>query len=319
MMYTRTWKPFSGTPSTRGIKSYIWQAARMRRNGAVNTYIGRIAAMITMKSKIAALFVVTAILAGCISSTAFAAGNVSVSGNCLADDQGPFLALGFTYMQALRDCKYNRSLYQSELSFMAARGYNYQRMLSMVGGYSAWAGKEIAPVSFTNQVGTFIPAWSDYWQQFRDCIDIAYDSYGIRTEVTIFADAQFIMPSDSQRYAHLDNILANLAGRTHKVILLEVANEAWQNGFPQESTLRPFGQYLTSRTAIPVALSAPLDASAGGIQALYSGSTADIATVHFSRDLNSVHGHWWPVIDCWDKSVIAGVPPVSSNEPIGPG
>jgi hypothetical protein len=38
------------------------------------------------------------------------------------------------------------------------------------------------------------------------------------------------------------------------VILLEVANEAWQNGFPGAqgiADLREFGKYLADRTSIP--------------------------------------------------------------------
>ena len=47
-------------------------------------------------------------------------------------------------------------------------------------------------------------------------------------------------------------------GREHKIVLLEVANEAWQNGFPGDagvSDLREFAAYLGGRTEIPVAIS----------------------------------------------------------------
>ncbi|MDO8682818.1 MAG: hypothetical protein Q7N50_04985, partial [Armatimonadota bacterium] len=57
----------------------------------------------------------------------------------------------------------------------------------------------------------------------------------------------------------MQTLLDNLAGREHKVILLEVANEGWQNGFPGEpgiADMREFGQYLAERTSILVALSA---------------------------------------------------------------
>ncbi|MCX6553356.1 MAG: hypothetical protein NTY02_20515, partial [Acidobacteria bacterium] len=50
----------------------------------------------------------------------------------------------------------------------------------------------------------------------------------------------------------------------------------------------------------------------------YAHSEADIATWHFSRDRNVDDG-WKPVYDCWDVGDLPGIPPVSSNEPIGPG
>ena len=190
----------------------------------------------------------------------------------------------------------------------------------MVGWYEAWAGKEIAPVSFTTRDGRPIAAWPDYWQQFRDMIDIAYDTYGIRTELTIFADAQ-LMPTKAARINHMQTILNNLVGREHKIMHLEVANEAWQNGFPDSqgvADLREFCQYLTDRTSLLVAIS---DSQGDGsvTEQLYGGSTADIATEHFSRDIGTVEGGWLPVRSTWDFESLSGVPPGSNNEPIGPG
>jgi hypothetical protein len=55
------------------------------------------------------------------------------------------------------------------------------------------------------------------------------------------------------------------------------------------------------------------------IRELYVGSGFDIATWHFSRDRSTPEGGWLPVLDSWQAATIAGLPPVSSNEPIGPG
>ncbi|MDO8588390.1 MAG: hypothetical protein Q7T82_15285 [Armatimonadota bacterium] len=228
-------------------------------------------------------------------------GSVTVTGNCLQDDGGKFLGLGFSHMRALNRCRYDRLRYQNDLSDMASKGFNYQRILSMVD----WDGLEI------------MPGWSDYDQQLKDAIDIAYDNYGIRTQITILADAQNSMPIESDRYAHFDRILADLSGRQHKIIMIEVANEHWQNGVPDINTLRAYGAYLCARTSIPISLSSPADTSNSGIQNMYSGSCADIATVHFSRDSSELG--WYNVRDCWRVYGLAGVPPVSSNEPIGPG
>ena len=246
-------------------------------------------------------------------------GMVSLYGNCLQDDAGPFLGLGFTYMRSLQRCKYDRSRWLSDLAAMSARGFNYQRILSMVG----WTDLEIAPIGFTNSQGTWIPAWPDYWQQFRDCIDIAYDTYGIRTEITIFADAQNCMPDSGDRYTHMDNVLANLAGREHKAILIEVANEYWQNGFSDPGgvqTVRDFGQYLADRTNMLVAHSSTFGGTNQTLLEMYANSAADIATEHFSRDNGTSEGGWLPVRDCWRVAdLYPTIPPVSSNEPIGAG
>jgi hypothetical protein len=242
---------------------------------------------------------------------------VRLAGKSLSDNNGAFLGLGASYFQALRRAKFDRERLSSDLALLAEKGFNYVRILSMV----SWDGLEIAPVSFTNSAGHPVEGWPDYWQQFRDLLDLVAQ-YGLRTEVTVFADAQYIMPGKSARLAHLDGILANIAGREHKILHLEVANEAWQNGFPGAqgvADLREFTQYLADRTSVPVAITSNDDSSDAGIAALYGGSAADLATVHFSRDTRTIEGGWLSVRDCYRAGNLPGVPPVSSNEPIGPG
>ena len=184
-----------------------------------------------------------------------------------------------------------------------------------------WDTLEIAPVSFTNSAGHWAAAWPDYWQQFRDLLDLVAQ-HGLRAEVTLFADAHYVMPGKGTRQAHLDGILANIAGREEKILHLEVANEAWQNGFPGSTgitELHEFAQYLADRTSVPVAITSNDDTSDAGIISLHRGSAADLATVHFTRDASTIEGGWLPVRDCYRAGDLPGVPPVSSNEPIGPG
>lgn len=191
-------------------------------------------------------------------------------------------------------------------------------MLSMVGWHPGWAGLEVAPIGFTTQDGRRIDAWPDYWQQMRDLVDIAFDRYGLRTQITVFADAQ-LMPGKATRIEHMRRVLADVvAGREQKIILLEVANEAWQNGFPGTegiADLREFTRYLADRTEVPVATSSN---HAYPVDDTYRDSAADIATWHFSRD-RRVDDGWGPVYDPWELGGRADLPPVSSNEPIGPG
>ena len=253
------------------------------------------------------------------------AGRVRVDGHCLADDGGPFLGLGVSYFTALWRCKYDRPQLEEDLAFLSRQGFNYYRMLSMVGHHPGWDGREIAPVAFTNRDGKRVDAWPDYWQQLRDLIDLAYDRHGMRTQITVFADAQ-LMPDKDARREHMRKLLADVVpGREHKIILLEVANEAWQNGFPGDegvADLREFTKYLNDRTEVPVATTSNHDwpelGSPRGFDLVYGDSPADVATWHFSRDRRT-DGGWKPVYDCWEFGDRPGFPPVSSNEPIGPG
>lgn len=245
---------------------------------------------------------------------------VTIKGYSLSYRGKEFLGLGTSYMSALRHCRQDYPLFCKNLGIISKGGFNYIRVLSMVGWYPAWEGNEIAPITFTNKNGKQVTAWKDYDTQFEKMIDTAYDKYGLRTQITIFADAQ-LMPGTDQRAQHLDRILKIVKGREHKIILLEIANEAWQNGFPGESgikELKNWCKYLKQRTPIPVALSSPPGSTIEAIRELYEGSEADIATVHFTRDTRSDEGRWLPVRECWDCAKSLGIP-ISSNEPIGPG
>src|SRR6185295_6506503 len=141
---------------------------------------------------------------------------VRVNGKSLRDNTGPILGLGASYFQALRRAKYDRARLTNDLAVLSARGFNYVRILSMVN----WDGLEIAPVSFVNSAGHSVTGWPDYAQQFRDLLDIIA-AHGMRAEVTIFADAQYVMANKTTRQAHLDLILAGIAGREHKIAHLE--------------------------------------------------------------------------------------------------
>ena len=245
-------------------------------------------------------------------------GRVRLDDHALIDDQGAFLGLGVTYFTALWRYRHDRARLVSDLAFLAQQGFRYTRVLSMVGWFPAWKGIEIAPVNFTNRAGHAVAAWPDYWPALAGLVDLSYDRFSVRTQITVFADAQ-LMPGQADRLEHLRRLLTEVvAGREHKIILLEVANEAWQNGFPGDAgvgDLREFTRYLADRTEVLVATSSNHEDS---FEALYRDSAADIATWHFSRDRAADDG-WRPVVDCRRLANVPGCPPVSSNEPIGPG
>ena len=108
-------------------------------------------------------------------------------------------------------------------------------------------------------------------------------------------------------------------GREHKIVHFEIANEAWQNGFAGaegERQLRELTQYMNDRTEVLVAASAGSDAEQ--TKRLYADGVADVATVHFDRDVSKTDGHWRPVRQPWEHQ-FSSLPVGSSNEPIGPG
>ncbi len=264
------------------------------------------------------LMCVTMALTGFQTDLSARTGRVSVADHSLVDDGGPFLGLGVSYFTALWRYRNDRPRWERDMEFLSRQGFNYTRVLSMVGWYSAWEGLEITPVDFTSRKGKYVDAWPDYWQAMAGLVDATYDRFGMRTQITIFADAQ-LMPDKGDRLEHMRRMLSDVVrGREHKIILIEVANEAWQNGFPGDegtADLREFTRYLAERTDVPVATTSNHE---GSFERLYRDSAADIATWHFSRDRSQDEG-WRPVIDCRRLSNVAGCPPVSSNEPIGPG
>ena len=264
------------------------------------------------------LMVAPSVVAGSMPELPARIGRVQVVDHSLVDDGGPFLGLGVSYFTALWRYRNDRPRWETDMAFLSRQGFNYMRILSMVGWYGAWSGREIAPIAFTSRESKHVVAWPDYWQAMAGLVDAAYDRFGMRTQITIFADAQ-LMPSKADRIAHMGRILSDVvAGREHKVILIEIANEAWQNGFPGDegtADLREFTRYLAGRTDVPIATTSNHE---GSFETLYRDSAADIATWHFSRDRSDANG-WRPVIDCRRLSEVPGCPPVSSNEPIGPG
>src|SRR4030095_6375268 len=75
-------------------------------------------------------------------------GQVKVVEHSLVDEGGPFLGLGVSYFTALWRFRNDRQRLESDLKFLSQQGFNYYRMLSMVGHHPGWQGREIAPVSF---------------------------------------------------------------------------------------------------------------------------------------------------------------------------
>lgn len=240
-------------------------------------------------------------------------GQVKLDGNSLSDDQGRFHALGATLMWAAWGYKNDLPRLEQNLDFLSKHGFHYIRALGIVGDYQNadyWDGREIDW------------HWSDYDQVISGLTDLAYQKYGLRVEWTLIGDGQKNLPSNAERKSLVDRFVAMSVGREQEIMHFEVANEAWQNGFSGsagEQELRDLTAYMNGKTTLLVAASAPASADCASTQSLYGGGIADLATVHFDRDVGQKEGHWRPVYQPWWVGDCAGVPVASNNEPIGPG
>jgi hypothetical protein len=241
-------------------------------------------------------------------------GIVGLSGNSLVDDQGAFNALGATMMWAAWGYKFDLARLEQNLDFLSKNGFDYIRALGVVGdpaGADYWDGREIDD------------AWPDYDQVIAGLTDLAYDTYGLRVEWTLIGDGQVSVPSSAEKAALVDRFVQMSQGREHKIIHFEIANEFWQNGFSGQSgldELRALSLDLKNKTPILVAASAPAGSACSDADAVYAGGIADIATIHFDRDISQAEGNWRPVHMPWlHELCVPELPVGSNNEPIGPG
>lgn len=240
-------------------------------------------------------------------------GLVELVDHSLEDDQGAFNALGASLFWAAWAGRNDVAKLEANLQFLADNGFHYIRALGVVGDPNEadyWDGREIEW------------QWADYAQVIADVTDLAFDQYGLRVQWTLIGDGQVSIPNEADRYALVDTFLAMSQGREEKIIMFEIANEAWQNGFGGSDgidQLRDLSQYMKDRTDILVAASAPSGHECEDAEDIYAGGIADIATIHFDRQIGFADGPWRPVRQPWEHEYCAGVPVGSNNEPIGPG
>lgn len=240
-------------------------------------------------------------------------GMVRLDGRVLRDDGGPFLGLGATMMWAAWGYKNDLTKLEAALALLSKNGFNYIRALGVVGDPSApdsWDGREIDW------------RWPDYADVIAGLTDLAFDKYGLRIEWTLIGDGQKNIPNEVDRKKLVDTFIAMSKGREHKIMHFEIANEAWQNGFSGDTglaQLRALSADMKGKTELLVAASAPDGQSCTDWQRVYSGGIADLATIHFERDIGTIEGGWKPVRLPWELGNCAGMPVGSNNEPIGPG
>jgi hypothetical protein len=252
-------------------------------------------------------------------------GVVRGDGAAFADARGPWLPLGATLFWAPWGYKHDRARLERELALLSRGGVDYIRVLGQVGAGGkpddSWADRLIDP-GWNDGCGASARAGcGTYDEVIAGLTDLAFDTYGLRVEWTVFGGTGFT-PTPASRRALVDRLLAMSRGREHKVMHFEIANEFYQNGFegPEGmAELRELGRYMQDRTAILVALSAPRGTDCAAAQRLHEGGVGDLATLHFDRSDRGPAGEWEPIVGPWKLQACGGLPLLrSSNEPIGP-
>lgn len=237
-------------------------------------------------------------------------GAVRLEGRSFVDENGAFNPLGASLFWALWAERHDAARLDQNLAYLAEHRVDYVRILGMVGTPS-WSDRVIDPNA------------PDYWDVAERLFQ-RLARHGLRAQVTVFADAQAMM-ADAARRRDFATAWADWGNRhVAQVLAFEVANESWQNGFPDPNETRELGRRIANTTSIPVALSsAPADE--GSWCRLYAGSAADFATLHYDRDISRADGLWRPVRQPWGYSAEYEIGcerqlPVAatSNEPIGP-
>ena len=233
-------------------------------------------------------------------------GGVRLDGRALADDGGPINALGTSLFWALWGERNDPDRLDANIEWLAGLGVDFVRVLGMVGSDS-WSDRRIDPDAL------------DYWAMV-DRFLARLARHGMRAEVTIFADAQVMMPAPIARARFVEAWADRVNREPDRFILIEISNEHWQNGLDDIEELRELGRRFANRTDVLVALSSPVKGGACGV---YAASAADLATVHYPRTAGNEG--WESVLEPWrwpaeyDDPCEGALPTAVNNEPSGPG
>lgn len=232
-------------------------------------------------------------------------GIVHADGRSWVDDDGAFYPLGGTLFWSMWGWRNDRDRLEQNLQYLAQHHYDYVRILAEV----AWPGEEISP------------SWPDYAQVLGELIDYAYDQLGLRVEITMIGSGD-----EGVDYMGLAQTIVGVvtAGRQHKVLDVEVANESYQRPISLDQMRQVGAYFLTNLPGQLVALSSAegLGSYAPGttdwigdtINTYLQPGTANLFTIHMDRTFGD--DGWREVRQPWDWKDFPA--PVSHNEPIGP-
>ena len=213
-------------------------------------------------------------------------GVVRLEGRAFADEGGPYLAVGASLFWAAWGYNHDRQRLERNLEFLANHGVNYIRVLGIVGP-KGWANRTVSAAD---------PLESTW----AGLTDLAYDTYGLRVQWTIFGGLD-TTPTPAERAKVVDRFIATMQARPHKVQHVEIANEGYATGWADlRDEARQLATRIRSQTPFAVAVSAP--GAIADVASWYEGSSANLLTVHLPRDVvgSGNIGTWRYVRQTWD-------------------
>lgn len=144
-------------------------------------------------------------------------GRVRANGRAFIDDDGEFNPLGSSFFWLVWGQKFDADRMDANLQFLARRQFDYIRIFAEVDGGDLNSA-DGAKVGWTDRA--IDPAWPDYVEQLGAAIDHAYDQHGLRVDLTVIAGG-----TGRVREAAAGVEAAIKAGREHKILALQIANE----------------------------------------------------------------------------------------------
>jgi len=219
-------------------------------------------------------------------------GLVRGDGRRIVDDAGPLVPLGTSFFVALwMLLNGQRDRARAWAQWMKDRRIDYARLFGEVGG-ATWEDR------------TIDPADPRYVGALREWLDMAWGEFGVRTHLTVFAGGTGRDPD-----MVVDRVLEAIDGRHDAIMLIEGANEAFQN-FTDREQLRRLVRRI--RAAFPglVATSSYPTPDA-------TSADADIATeIEWHSERQRGDADWRQVRQPWD---VRDFPlPTGNGEPPGP-
>lgn len=231
-------------------------------------------------------------------------GRVELTGHAFADQDGPYLTVGASLFWGGWGCLHDRGRFERNLRFLSGK-VDFVRVLAVVGP-GGWRDRTAPAKDLEATVA---------------CVTDRAVENGLRIEWTIFGSTD-TAPTRADRIAVVRRFAAAVGRRASSVQLVEIANEAWQNGFAGNAgrdEARDLARLLRELTPIrAIAITAPQPGSERvEARRWYEGSTATLMTVHPDRNQRGAGGNWRPVTELWNAHLSTPLPWIA-NEPIGP-
>lgn len=220
-------------------------------------------------------------------------GQLRRQGQAFVDAAGYILPLFWHFGEAFSAFVRRPDDVRAELDDIVATGYHGIRFWDVLGYYdqsrpgdvnrwSAWAGKEVTPVSFTAFSGRRIEATPHYYDQLaaflRECKSRGLVVHHSRGDLNAWTWAQIeqhaSLVGDVQRSVGIETIAVN-----------EACNEAWQNGVPEPARLKAIIERINNRAALSGSSAA--DDQYGGEMP----ESVERFTKAIGMDVHIVHGH----------------------------